>query len=413
MKPLLVICGGSIALSYALFFALYSSVHPLQKNMQSADMFASVFFTQSVAAPDIQKKFSSASTTGQRIKILIVPGHEPDFGGAEYKNLKERDMTVDLGHYLSEYLMNNPHYEVFATRNKDVWNQELQDYFDQHWRGINTFVASQKAEMAHLVSDGKIVRVTDGVPHNDAPSDVATRLYGINKWANEKKMDITIHIHFNDDASRRITRAGEYNGFTIYVPDRQYSNADASKSIATEIVGRIAQFSAISNFPREDSGVTEDQDLIAVGGQNTSDGASMLIEYGYIYEPQFADPETRDTALKELALQTYLGLEDFFGEASPVAEPYGTTLLPYAWDTILRKGSAPHKEILALQAALSYQGFYPPHNSNKNDCPMSGVFGSCTRTAVALFQNEFKIPGDGTIVGAQTRAKLNELYGER
>ncbi len=48
----------------------------------------------------------------------------------------------------------------------------------------------------------------------------------------------------------------------------------------------------------------------------------------------------------------------------------------------------------------------------KNDCPLSGVFGSYTRAAVAAFQNKWNIRGDGTVVSSKTRAKLNELYAE-
>ncbi len=418
MRPLFLISGVLTMIASVTFFVIYDNSHPINISTVSdpvnvavsSDMSASVFFTESVVVPGLQGNWSLATTTGQKIKILIVPGHEPNFGGTEFKDLKERDMVVDLGYELSEYLKSNPRYEVLITRNKESWNPTLQKYFDEEQEDIKVFMLSQKTEMMRLVDEGKIVRVDNKVKHNDAPRDVALRLYGINKWANEQKVDIILHIHFNDSAPRRHLRAGEYSGFSIYIPEKQYSNAEATAEIAPKIFSRLARFFAVSNLPQEREGIVETQDLIAVGSNNTADGASMLIEYGYIYEPQFANLVIRKALLKELALQTYLGLVDFFGETPSIAEPHGTTLLPYLWDSTLRKTTTANKATLALQAALTHQGFYPPKNMTKNDCPLSGVFGSCTRAAIGAFQGEWGIPGNGTVVGIKTRAKLNELY---
>ncbi len=410
MKSLFLISGGLVLIAYAYFSVIYVSSRPLNTFVPS-DMSASVFFTKSIVAPDLQKKWSLATTTGQKIKILIVPGHEPNFGGAEFKDLKERDMVVDLGRELAEYLKSNPHYEVLATRNKETWNPVLQKYFDEEQEEIKAFVFFKKAEMARLVDEGKIVRVTNKVEHNDAPKDVALRLYGINKWANEQKVDIILHLHFNDSYPRRPLQAGKYSGFSIYVPEKQYSNAQATAEIVPKIFSRLARFFAVSNLPQESEGVIEGQDLIATGSNNTVDGVSMLIEYGYIYETQFANLIIRKAILKELALQTYLGLGDFFGETPYIAESHETTLLPYVWDATLGKSTTANKGTLALQAALAHQGFYPPKNMTKNNCPLSGIFGGCTRTAIAAFQDEWSIPGNGTVVDTKTRAKLNELYG--
>ncbi len=409
MKPQFLILGGSVLIACVPFFVSYASSHPVNVTA-SSNMSASVFFTQGVVVPNLKKKWTLATTTGQKIKILIVPGHEPDFGGAEFKDLKERDMVVDLGYELEKYLKSNPHYEVLTTRNKEAWSPALQKYFDEEWEEIKAFTLSKKTEMARLVAVGKIVRVDEKVLYNHAPDDVALRLYGINKWANEQKVDIILHIHLNDSYPRKHSRAGEYGGFAIYVPEKQYSNAQATAEIVPKIFSRLARFSAVSNLPQEAEGVVETQNLIAIGSNNTVDSASMLIEYGYIYEPQFAKKVVRKAILKELAFQTYVGLGDFFGETSFVTAPYGTTLLPYVWKVTLRKSTIANNGTLALQAALTHQGFYPPQNMTKNECPLSGVFGFCTRKAVEAFQGKWRIAGNGTVVGARTRAKLNELY---
>lgn len=372
---------------------------------------ASVFFSKSVTNEGLQKQYAEALRTKEKVKILLVPGHEPDFGGAEFRNLKERDMAVDLGRELALYLKDDPHYEVFTTRNKDLWDPVLERYFREHWVAIKNFVGNQKIQMERLVREGRLQEVGDAVPHNEAPDEVALRLYGINQWANEQGVDIVLHLHFNDSSPRPLSRPGEYSGFTIYVPEKQYSNAAASKLLAGQIFRRILGFAPVSNLPIEDQGVVEDQDLIAVGSNNTLNGASVLIEYGYIYEPQFANPVVQKLVLKELAFQTYLGLTDFLTGKVGGTRASGATLLPYRWTTTLTKTTRANPDVLAVQVALLREGLYPPIGSTKNECPLSGVYGPCTHRAVAAFQERFAIPGNGTIIGVKTRAKLNELYG--
>lgn len=408
MQRVFFIILGILTVVIGTFFVSLEIVS--QEN--TSPMTASVFFVPSTTPETLKQKFNNASTTGKKIKILIVPGHEPGFGGAEYKNLKERDMAVDLANELYAHLSKNPHYDIAFSRNKEGWNPDLATYFSTNWANIQSFIDTQKSEMARLVNTGKIVLAHNNIYHNDAPSDVATRLYGINKWANEQKADIILHIHFNDSASRKSENPDEYSGFSIYIPERQYSNALPSAAIAQNIFNRLARFSASSNLPYEDRGVVEEQELIAVGSNNSVDGASMLIEYGYIYESQFAHPVTRAKTIRELAFQTYLGLSDFFGEKVSATTPYQTTIIPYTWEQTLTKSKAPHPEVLATQTALTLEGLYPPKGKTKNDCPLNGVFGPCTQIALRNFQERFDIPGNGSIVGTQTRAKLNELYGK-
>lgn len=376
-----------------------------------SSLLASVFFVESISGDGLKKKYDASQTTSTKIRIVLVPGHEPDFGGAEYRNVKERDMAVDLARELAEYLKNDSHYEVIITRDKTMWNTELENYFGYRWSEIREFVSTQKLEMARLVGEGRIARVGDQVPHNDAPDDVAMRLYGINKWANEKNADIVIHIHFNDSAPRNMHTPGDYSGFAIYVPERQYSNAGASKEVAKKVFHRLERFMPVSDLPVEDAGIVEEQELIAIGSANTVDGASMLVEYGYVYEPQFSNSATRRMAIRELALQTYLGLADYFGDTTVEKHVRDTTILPYEWTNTLTKNTKANPDVLAAQVAFMREGLYPPNGTTKNDCPPSGVYGVCTTTAAALFQDRFDVSGDGTAMGPQTRAKLNELYG--
>lgn len=273
--------------------------------------FASVFFVDSRTVADLRTKYQS-NDSQKKINILIVPGHEPHQGGTEYKDLKERDIAVDLALDLAGYLKTNPRYNVIISRGKDSWNPDIQSYFDNHWEDIKKFSQDEKDQMNLLIGQGKVIKVTDGVEHNTAPTNIALRIYGINKWSNEHDIDLAIHLHVNDYPRRKMTSAGAYSGFSIYVPDRQYSNARASTAIAQNIFKQLSSVNHVSNLPKEDAGIVEDQDLIAIGSHNSADAASILIEYGYIYEPQFANETVRAPYLQKAAYQTYLGIQDFF-----------------------------------------------------------------------------------------------------
>lgn len=399
-----------VSVSFFLtFFILGFFDTSIAHRINNEAMPASIFFTQSTTSDELRRTFENASTTKEKLKVLIVPGHEPDFGGTEFLDIKERDLNADLGLYLAQYLVEDGRYDVVMTRGKDGWNPNFESYFTANTEGIKSFVSSQKEEMAKLVGEGRI-KAINGLPHNDAPTDVALRLYGINKWANENNVDIVIHIHFNDSSPRKANLPGEYNGFAIYTPEGQYSNAEASNDIAKSVFAKLSKMFPVSNLEGEDTGIVEDQELIAIGSANTVDAASLLIEYGYIYEPQFRAISVRDIILKELAFQTYIGVADFFGEASLVAGQYESTLLPYGGKINISKGSKANREVLAFQAALLNRGFYPPQDYSLNDCPVSGVFGQCTRRALNAFQEEFGIKGEDGIAGQKTRAKLRSLF---
>ena len=373
--------------------------------------FTAVFLrTPVITISELQKKYDTAPRSKTKIRVLIMPGHEPDYGGAEYGDLKERDMTVDLARYLEGFIKNNNHYEVVLARDKDNWNPTLANYFNTYWNDIISFFKERKSETLHLVNSGTVKKIENGLIHNSARQDVALRLYGINKWSNENKIDIAIHIHFNDYPRKNSSEAGKYSGLAIYVPEKQYANSTTTGAIADSIFKRLAKYNAVSDFPREEDGIVEEQDLIAIGSYNTLDVPSMLIEYGYIYEPQFADPIVRDSTLKDMAFQTYLGFQDFFGSGNDVSLAYDTLMLPYNWTGDITASNSNKSDVLALQSALLVEGSYPPQSKTKNDCPRSGKFGPCTISALAAFQKKYGIDGNGERVGSETRKVLNERY---
>ncbi len=253
-----------------------------------------------------------------------------------------------------------------------------------------------------------------GVEHQTVPNDVAYRIYGIDKWVDENDIDIVIHVHFNDYPGHGKV-PGDYSGFTIYVPQKEYDNSSTTQALADTVFKRLAKYNPVSDLPGESGGIVQDQDLIAIGAYNSVDAASMLIEYGYLYEPQFTNDDLRSPAIKDLAFQTYLGLQDFFDPKNAVSltGSLDTLMMPHKWSNPITSNSAKASDIFALQTALVIDGDYPPPNRSKNDCPRTGTLGPCTKVAVQAFQKKFDITDEKGIVGPKTIDVLNNVFGTK
>ena len=368
---------------------------------------AATFFVDSSTPASLKEKYEKAVLGGPKVKILVVPGHDKDQGGTSFKGVTEADLNAYLGEMLFEYLKKDPNFDVTLLRSKTDYNPAIKKYFADQRSEIKDFINKHAATMQELVGVGALNEVS-GVEHNEAPAETIIKLYGANKWANENGIDLVIHIHFNDYGGRRWNKVGTYSGFAIYVPESQYSNAKTSRGIAENVFERLRTFYPISDISKESEGIIPDQELVAIGANNTLDAASFLIEYGYIYEPGIQTSAVRSYYLKDLAFQTWSGVESFFGKES---YSYPVSHLPYSWTTTLQKGDV-GRAVLAFQSALALEGFYPPQGKDLRECPLVGVFGPCTLSALKEFQKEKKIIGEAGKVGAKTRKILNTLYSK-
>jgi len=354
-------------------------------------------FPTTVTQQEVQAKYEQAGQGGEKVKVLVMPGHEPSFGGAETGGLKERDIVVDIADKLADDIRQDPRFEVTVARTKTDWLPALSNYFEEEWEGIQRFVKTNKRIASTLMRQGSLVDRAFEVLHNTAATDVALRLYGITDWANDEEYNIVIHPHLNDNMG-----AQYQSGFAVYVPDAQFGNAQASRPLGEAIAFELNHFNASSTLPIENYGVVEDQDLIALGAFNTAEYPVVLIEYAYIYESKIAHAEARDAVLTDMAYQTYRGIRTYVGAPVPGSD---TLVLPYAWtpEEITVGKSSP--QIYALQVALHKLGFYPPGDELLIGCPISGFAGSCTTTALKAFQKSKGLEQTGSI-GPRTGAAL-------
>ena len=343
-------------------------------------------------------KYTSVYRTDKNVRILIVPGHDEKHFGAQHDGVKEYELNRQVAVTLYELLRKEPGFSVAITSNNEGYTNIFESFFTEHENDIDEFMRQAKRSFENKIEKGKIDFEETNF-HNYAPSGAAQKLYGINLWSNENDFDLVIHIHFNDYAGRYKDRNPKHNGFSIYIPDEQFKNFEMSKNFADKVFERMKEYFPVSKLEQEKSGIIESQELIAIGSKESLDAASMLIEYGYIYEPHFTNPDTRDFVMEDLARKTYLGIKDYFGEGSLDVESYVFD------EDLFEKEKGWNEGNYQLQKELVKKGFFPPQGKTLNDCPVSGLFGKCTKDAVIDFQKENNLPPTG-YVGELTRALL-------
>lgn len=248
--------------------------------------------------------------TEDRVRVLIVPGHEPDSEGAVYLDRKERDLVVVIAKKLADLLSEDERVEVLVVRNENDFNQPLREYFDTHADEIRAWQSDMKESYKSIVEKGIIEDVKE-IEHNNASADASLHLHGINKWSNENNVDLVVHLHVNDDVRKNRKKPGKYSGFSLYVPEKQFDNAEESMRLAEHMKVALSENFGTSTLKVEEKTIIESQDLIAVGKYNSLKVPATLIEYGYIYEPMFEKEIFERETAALMAEKTYRAIETY------------------------------------------------------------------------------------------------------
>jgi N-acetylmuramoyl-L-alanine amidase len=249
----------------------------------------------------------------ESVKILLVPDHDNEIWGAQYGNVKEAAMNLAVAKRIHNILKKDKRFEVYITRDQKGYTKEFADYFAKNHEEIIAFRENAKKKTKEEIASGDFIE-KENVPHNDASESASVILYGINKWANENKMDAVIHIHFNDYPREDKWTIGKHTGFAIYMPERQLSNWFESGQLAANIFTQLDKKYSTSTYEKELGGLIPDQKLIALGSNGTllPSVRSVLVEYGYIYEKKFRNYTTRHKAYDDTAKLTATGIKNYF-----------------------------------------------------------------------------------------------------
>lgn len=319
---------------------------------------------------DKRKNFFSripGRETNRLVNILIVPGHDDEHSGTEYKNIKEVELNRQLAQKLYEYLSQEDGINPVLASDESGYNPIFESYFQREESSIKKFIKESKNKFERKVNQERFNKEENNF-HNVAPDDVIYRLYGINRWVNDRHFDLVIHVHFNDYAGRKWNRVGKYEGFSIYTPGRLFDNHNLSRKLANSVFAELKKIRPVSNLEKEQEGIIEDHELIAVGANESLEAGSILVEYGYIYEDVFINPIKRDTTLDYLAYATYSGFLDLLGEKPKEKGVFAASIAKYKTT----------KDNLLWQFEKALDGQYPPSGKTLKDCPISGFFGDCS-----------------------------------
>jgi N-acetylmuramoyl-L-alanine amidase len=253
--------------------------------------------------------------TSQAFSILVVPGHDNQYSGAKFRTIREADITLILANKIAKNFKKISGVEVSVTRSRNGYSPILVTYFKKNRNSVKKYVQEKKTAITQLAqSSGDVISPTM-LPHANANAEVAYRLFAMNKWANEKKFDMVLHIHFNDNYPRSLNSRGPYSGYTVYAPGDGLPNKENSIPIANSLAKYLVTSFHPSTMPLEaknssKEGVALDNKLIALGAYGTSNIPTVLVEYGYIYEPALTGKSFNKTT-DLMAKDTVFGIENY------------------------------------------------------------------------------------------------------
>ena len=270
---------------------------------------AFIALSQTTKPGNISAIFSSTLHNNKKIRVLIVPGHEPNDGGADYKGIYERDLNLQLSIELENDLSKNPNIEVMMVRDENGWNSNLENFVTTSSSSIMSWVADMKNKMMAEANAGKFKIIIPGMQPNDATSEAVLYLYGTNKWAEENNIDLIFNVHFNNNP--KINGKPNYSGYCIYVPDSQFGNASSSLIFANYLNNEISKIENKSNMPQEKTTIIPDQELAAMGSYGTLNIPTALVEYSYIYEQKMLSSSTRNAFIEKAASSTATAISDY------------------------------------------------------------------------------------------------------
>jgi len=282
---------GKFIFGVLIFFAvvfIYITFSYHVFSIKKTDNSATVLTAVATTTPDTKK-----------IKILIVPGHEPGFGGAWYRGLKEEDLTLLLAKKIQGILKNDPRLDVIMSRDDGGWDYDIANY-----------IATNKTQIENWVNEHKNKTQNTQMYDKQKLLHIPLTLYGTNKWADENGIDIILNIHFNSNP-KIIGQQRYYKGFTIYTTSQKSSNSTSSKIFAKDIMNELLKIENKSNAPKEATGIVVDQDFIAIGSNNTLNAPSIIVEYAYIYENFMQATSTRNNFFDKAASSTATAINNY------------------------------------------------------------------------------------------------------
>src|SRR3989344_4708927 len=113
---------ASITFVVFLFFSFFAYIgheYNLPYVGSALRYVAGPFFAERITPEQILASYKT-----DKIKILIVPGHDNDSFGAQFKGIKETQMNAELGQELFEFFQKDGKFEAYATRDIELTSEQ-------------------------------------------------------------------------------------------------------------------------------------------------------------------------------------------------------------------------------------------------------------------------------------------------
>ena len=141
-----------VAFLFFSFFAYIGYEYNLPYIGSALRYVAGPFFAERITPEQI---LASYKTENNKIKILIVPGHNNDSFGAQFKGTKEAEMNAELGQELFEFFQKDDKFETYATRLKNGdYSQWFHDYFESNKEEVAKFREDSRRQMRQAIEQG-------------------------------------------------------------------------------------------------------------------------------------------------------------------------------------------------------------------------------------------------------------------
>mgnify|MGYP001587081250 CR=1 FL=1 len=257
--------------------------------------------------------FYFPAAAGATTRILVIPGHEPTSGGASFRDTHERDLALELSILIADELIHDGKFDAIISRDASLWLPELADHFVARKEDILSFKRRHQFWERFLYIIGLRPKGDRGDAHTEVSDETAIHLYGTNLWANENDIDLVLSVHFNDDF-RKADQPGRSRGFTVFIPGDGLHNASTSLAIGRSLYAELKKVIPVTISDKVREGIFPSNSLIALGAYNTLDASSVLVEYGFVYEPQFQSERSRAYAFEVMAKATVAGILEHYSK---------------------------------------------------------------------------------------------------
>lgn len=232
---------------------------------------------------DLPKDITLGAALGLKIRTIVIdPGHGGKDPGAVYNGLKEKDIVLEIGKYLYEYLKSDPDLNIHLTRNKDVF-----------------IPLEERTAIANKLKADIFVSIHANAAKNKAASGLETFVFNVT----------------NDRAALEVA-ALENQATTKSISDLQgilkdilkYSKLEESVSLAGSVQSCLVK--NVSASSKQNLGVKQAPFYVLVGATMPA----ILVETGFLSNNDDASKLKSSTYRKKVAKGIYDGIKEYISK---------------------------------------------------------------------------------------------------